>query len=192
MTKGKFERIFFGWAAFPIWMALATYGLTELFARYPGLTESVYSQTLFPVIAFILSFFSKWVSFSVDDAFYALLAAFLVVLLILVFFRKLKFGRFILIVLQTLAICYFLFYWFWGFNYFRSGINDRLQIAKSKPDTIQFIRVFENLIAQTNETYCTYEKVNYTTIDSLVESEGPPGTTSPPGFSANPKNPTRT
>ena len=170
MAQNKFRKIFFGWAALPIWLALATFGLTELFARFLRITETVYSQTFYPAIAFLLSFLSKWVSFSVDDAFYALLVVFLVILIILVLFRKLRFGRFILTIVQTLAICYVLFYWFWGFNYYRSGINQRLQITKSKPDSVQFVRVFSHLIAQTNASYCSFENVKYTNIDSLVEA----------------------
>lgn len=170
MAKGKFRQLFFGLKALPLWLALATYGLTELFARHTAVTETIYSQTLYPLVAFLLSFLSKWVSFSMDDAFYVLLVVFLIVLLILLAIRKIKPGRFLLLILQTLAICYVLFYWFWGFNYFRSRINDRLQIAKSKPDTVAFVKVFENLIAQANESYCTCENTSHATIDSLVEA----------------------
>jgi len=170
MAHNKFRRIFFGWAAFPIWLALATYGLTEAFASHPGVTETVYSQTFYPIIAYVLSFLSKWVSFSVDDAFYGLLVLFGIILLILTIFRKLKVGRFILLIFQTVAICYVLFYWFWGFNYFRSGLNERLQIPKSRADTVKFAYVFKYLITQTNESYCTYENTSHTAIDSLVEA----------------------
>lgn len=170
MAKGKFRQLFFGRKAFPIWLALATFGLTELFARHEAVTEKVYSQAIYPVVAFLLSFVSRWVSFSMDDAFYLLLAVLLIILLILMAFRKIKFGRFLLLILQTLAICYVLFYWFWGFNYFRSGVNDRLQIVKSKPDTVEFVSVFESLIAQTNESYCTFDHTSYSTLDSLVEA----------------------
>jgi len=170
MAKTKFSQIFFGKAALPIWLALATFGLTELFSRYPGVSEAFYSETLYPGIAFLLSFVSKWVSFSLDDTFYAMLAVFLIVLFILVILRKIKFGRVLLIILQTLSVCYILFYWFWGFNYYRSGINDRLQIAKSKPDTMQFVRVLENLIAQTNELYCSFDSISKPEISGLIES----------------------
>ena len=170
MAQNKFRKTFFGRAALPVWLALATFSLTELFARYPQVTERIYSQTMFPVFAFLLSLLSNLFSFSVDDAFYALLAVFLIILLILLVLRKIKFGKFLLIFVQTLAICYVLFYWFWGFNYYRSRINDRLEIARSKPDTIQFISVLENLIAQTNASYCTFEHVSYFSIDSLVEA----------------------
>lgn len=170
MAKSKFGTILFGLAALPIWLALATFGLTELFSRYPGVTETVYSQTFYPIVAFLLSFLSKWVSFSMDDAFYALLAVFLVVLIFLVIFRRIKFGRFILIVVQTLAVCYVLFYLFWGFNYYRTGINERLGILKSKPDTVQFVRVLESLIAQTNASYCSFDSISKSEIASQVEA----------------------
>jgi|GEM_PF-254139 len=169
MAKNKFSTIVFGKAVLPIWLALVTFGLTELFSRHPKITELVYSQTLYPAIAFLLSFLSKWVSFSLDDAFYALLAVFLIILCVLVLIRKIKFGRFLLTIIQTLAICYVLFYWFWGFNYYRSGINNRLDIAKSEPDTVEFVRVFSDLIDQTNSTYCTYENTSHSAIDSMVE-----------------------
>jgi len=170
MAKNKIKTIFFGWAALPVWLALGTFGLTELFARHPKIVETIYSQTLYPAFAFCLSFLSKWVSFSLDDVFYALLAVFLIVLVILALFRKIKFGRFVLLIIQILAICYVLFYWFWGLNYYRSSINERLSIVKSKPDTAQFVKVFENLIAQTNKSYCSFDDVSKPEIAALVES----------------------
>ncbi len=170
MAKNKYKKIFFGKATLPIWLAILTFGLTEILSRFPKIAEAVYSQTFFPVFAFCLSFLNKWVSFSLDDTFYALLAVLLNVLLILVLLRKIKFGRFILTIVQTLAICYVLFYWFWGFNYYRSGINERLQIAKSKPDTVQFVRVLENLIAQTNKSYCSFDGITKPEISALVET----------------------
>ncbi len=170
MAKNKFKTIVFGRSALPFWLALASFVLTELFSRFPQVTETVYSRTLFPVLAFLLSFVSKWVSFSLDDSFYALLAVFLVTILLLTIFRKIKWYKLLLHILQTLAISYMLFYWFWGFNYYRTGINDRLQIARSKPDTVQFVKVLENLIAQTNASYCTFDSISRPEISALVES----------------------
>lgn len=170
MAKNKFRKIFFGWAALPIWLALLTFGLTELLSRFPGATETVYSQVLFPVIASLLTQISRHTAFSIDDAFYGLLIVSLIILLLLTIFRKLKFGRFLLIVVQTLALVYVLFYWFWGFNYFRSGLNQRLGIERAKPDTIEFVQVLENLIKKTNDSYCTFDSITYPEIDSLVEA----------------------
>ena len=48
--KYKFKTIFFGHAALPIWLALITFGLTELFSCFPLIPEIAYSQTLYPAI----------------------------------------------------------------------------------------------------------------------------------------------
>jgi hypothetical protein len=170
MTATKFRKIFFGWAALPIWLALLTFALTHVFSRQPEFTESVYSQTLFPIFASILTFFNRWVPFSLDDLFYVLLAVFILALMVLVLIRKIRFGRFVLTILQTVALCYVMFYWFWGFNYYRMGINDRLSIAKSQNDTAQFVRVMETLIKQTNNSYCTYDSITYSAINYMVEA----------------------
>ncbi len=170
MAKNKFRTTVFGKAAFPLWLALITLGLTELFSHHSKITETIYSQALYPVFAFCLSSISKWVTFSLDDIFYALLAVFLIVLLLLPFFRKLKWTKALLLFIQTIAICYTLFYWFWGFNYYRSGINERLTISRSKPDTVQFVRVLEHLIAQTNASYCTFDRISKSEIAALVEA----------------------
>ena len=170
MTRGKFVKVFFGRAALPIWLAILTFALTYLFDKYPEVTETLYSNTIFPLFASILTFLNRWVPFSLDDIFYVLLAVFLLALLILLIFRKIKIGRFILTTIHTIAICYILFYWFWGFNYFRSDINDRLHIAKSSEDTAQFVKVFKDLIVQTNESWCTFDTISQGEIASLVEA----------------------
>ena len=170
MKKNKIGAIVFSKASCPFWLALITFGLTELFSRHPKLTETAYSQTLYPGIAYLLSFVSQWVSFSLDDTFYLLLAISLMAIFLMAIFRKITFGKFLLLLLQTLSICYVLFYWFWGFNYYRSGINERLQISGSKPDTVQFVSVLEDLIATTNASYCTFDSISKTEIARLIES----------------------
>jgi len=99
-----------------------------------------------------------------------LLAIYLITILLLTVFRKMKFSRFFLLSIQTLAICYVLFYWFWGFNYYRNDLNVRLRITSSKPDTIQFARVLENLITRTNASYCLFEGISKPEIEKLVET----------------------
>jgi len=170
MTKNKYRNVVFGKSALPIWLAIITFGLTELFSHFPKITETVYSQMIYPVFAFSLSFISQWFSFSLDDAFYGLLILFLLTVFLLTICRKIKFGKFLLLMIQTLAICYVIFYWFWGFNYYRSGINNRLSIVRSKPDTVQFVKVLESLIERTNASYCTFDSISKTEIETLVES----------------------
>jgi len=170
MAKGKFRTIAFSWTTLPFWLALVTFGLTELFSRYPEFTEQVYSQTLFPVVASVLTFFNKWVSFSIDDAFYALLIVSLVVIVILTIFRRIRITKFLLLIFQTLAVCYALFYWLWGFNYYRNTVNDRLEISHAKPDSAQLVKVLQSLISETNKSYCSFDSISKPEITRQVES----------------------
>jgi hypothetical protein len=170
MKKNNFRKTFFGWKALPFWLALATFGLVQVFSARPQITERVYSQTIYPVFASVLSFFSRWLSFSLDDSFYAALVVFLVVLILLMLFRKIRFAKFALIFFQALAICFTLFYWFWGFNYFRESFNQRFGIQVSRPDTVQFARVLGELVQRTNESWCTFDDFTHRQADSLIEA----------------------
>jgi hypothetical protein len=170
MKKNKYRVLVFGKTALPVWLAIITFGMTEFFSHFPEITEAVYSQALYTPVAYCLSFVSRWFPFSLDDLFYGLLILFAATILLMTAFRKIKFSRFLILLIQTLSLCYVLFYWFWGFNYYRNGINDRLSIVKTKPDTSQFVRVFENLIAETNASYCGFDSISKPEIETLVES----------------------
>jgi hypothetical protein len=154
----------------PFLGALLTFVLTELFSRFPNLTERIYSQTIFPRIASILTFFSKWAPFSLDDVLYTLLILLFLTMLIMTIFRKLGLVKFLLLSFQSAAILYILFYWLWGFNYYRSNLNERLSISKAPPDSAQFIRVLDDLIAETNRSYCSFDRVSKPEIARHVES----------------------
>jgi hypothetical protein len=168
--SSKLRKTIWGWKLMPVWLALVTFGLTEFFARHPKITESIYSQALYPVFAFVLSFISKWISFSLDDVFYCILVFSFILLLIFPFFTKLKWKKSILIIIQVAAICYALFYWSWGFNYYRSNLNERLSIVHSKPDSVEFTKVLANLIIKTNASYCSFDSISKPEIVRLVES----------------------
>ncbi len=170
MTKGKFKAFIFSRKTLPFWLALLTFGLVELLARHPQITEVAYSQTLFPLIASFLSFVNQWISISLDDAFYALLIIFLLTIITLAIARRIKFSKFLMFFFQTLAICYILFYWLWGFNYYRENVNNRLSIAHAPPDSVQFVTVLEQLIDETNASYCSFDGISKPEIAREVEA----------------------
>lgn len=166
----KIEKQFFGRSMILVLLAVATLLLTEVLSRFPSFTESVYSTSIYPAIATILTAFSRWFPFSLDDLFYIGLIVFGVVCLLLVFFRKMKFRKFLIVLVNSLALLYISFYWLWGFNYFREPLNRRLDITKSKPDTEDFLSVFKQQIQQTNDSYVAMDSINKQQVDSLVES----------------------
>ena len=167
-SKSFLKRIF-GRSLILVWSAVATFLLTEILSASPSFTESVYSESIYPVIASVLTAFSRWFPFSLDDLFYIFLIAFGLICLLLVVFRRMRIRKFLTILVNSMAILYISFYLLWGFNYFREPLNERLEVVKSKPNTEEFLSVFKQVIQETNDSYIAMDSVNKQQIDSLVE-----------------------
>ena len=159
---------------FPFWLmlpllALLTYLGTEWLAGNLQWTEVVYSRQIYPVFASILSAISAALPFSLDDLFYILLIVCAFLLIGLPIFKKISWKKSGKTALNIVAITYILFYFFWGFNYFRMNLNNRLNLVNQKPDTENFLNVFDKLVEQTNLSHTTFKNFNKSEIDSLVE-----------------------
>ena len=170
MVKNKIRNTDWKKLAIPVGFALVTFAFTEFFSRFPMATESIYSRSVFPAAASLLSLLNKWIPFSIDDFFYGLLIISLFCLIIFTLFRKITIGKSVRLFIQTIAICYAAFYWLWGFNYYRLNLNDRLGINQASTDTAQFISVLKNLIDETNATHCSFDSISKPEISRLVES----------------------
>ena len=156
------------WLLVPFFAGV-TFVLTELAARTPEMVEKYYAQGIYPVIAAFLSFFSNLFPFSLGDLFYGFLILLPVILILLVVLKRIS-GKFALkFGLNILALVYISFYFLWGFNYYRSDLNQRLEISEQKPDTENFIKVFENLVEEVNSSNTDFETITKAEIDSLVE-----------------------
>jgi DNA-binding transcriptional MerR regulator/low affinity Fe/Cu permease len=162
------KYIFFKWFILP-WSAFTVFCLTEFFVRNPLLTETIYSQKIYPKIARVISAISNIFPFSLDDLFYVLLVVTIVILLLLTLFKKISLKKAGKIVVNVLATIYILFYVLWGFNYFRENLNNRLELAAQIPDTNVFIQQLETLIENTNNSFCSFEMFDKKEIDSLIE-----------------------
>jgi len=167
--NNKSARFHFRWLLIPA-LALLTFGLTEFLAARPHFVEKYYSVGLYPLIAQTLSPVSGLISFSFGDLFYALLILTVLMLILLAIIRRITFGKMIFALLNLSAGVYLLFYWLWGFNYYRQSFNERLGIQKSTANPEEFMTVFASLIEQAN-TYRTYVDVNsgMQQLDSLIE-----------------------
>jgi len=159
---------------FPFWLllpllALLTFLGTEWLAANPQWTDAVYSRQIYPGFASILSAISAVLPFSLDDLFYILLIVCAFLLTGLLIFKKISLKKTGKTVLNIVAIAYILFYLFWGFNYFRMDLNNRLELATQQPDTEDFLNVFEKLVEQTNLSHTAFKNFSKSEIDSLVE-----------------------
>ncbi|WP_423129426.1 DUF3810 domain-containing protein [Gaoshiqia sp. Z1-71] len=162
-------RIPFGNSWMWVWLALITFLLTELLSKFPAFTGSVYSRGLYPVVAAVLSRISYWLPFSLGDMCYVLLVLLVLAGVILLLIRKINVGKFLKILVNMLAMLYVLFYWLWGFNYYRDRLNQRLQIAVSEPTDEVFLEVARELILETNASRVDPDGLPASQIDSLVE-----------------------
>ncbi len=156
------------WLLLPC-LAGIVFALTLLLRQFPNSVETWYAQRLYPFIASLLSTLSFVFPFSLADIFYAALILLPVILLVLVFTKRIKWkaaGKFLLNVLATV---YILFYVLWGFNYFRLPLPDRLGINDREPDTEEFVQFIHQYISELNSLHCDFDSIDKTEIDQLIE-----------------------
>ena len=157
------------WLVLPV-TAVAVFGFTQLAWRFPGVTEKLYSRGIYPVIAAAMSNISRVAPFSLDDIFYALLIIAFVLLIALLIIRKIRFATAGKIILNVLASVYILFYFLWGFNYFRNDIYNRLALKHRNPDTKEFVVQFRKLVDSTNKSWCTFDSWEPEKVDARIEA----------------------
>jgi hypothetical protein len=150
-------------------LALAVFGLTQVFIRFPFIAEQYYSQRLYPVLASVVSFFSRWFPFSLADIFYLMLILAAVIVVLLLIIRKISFSFAGIFVLNVLAAVYISFYLLWGFNYFREDLNTRLGITSRHADQNEFTEILKQIVEATNASWDSFEGFSKSETDSLVE-----------------------
>ena len=168
MNKNTIKRLFPPWAVLP-WIAIATFGFLQLAALFPNWIDTLFSQRIYPVVATVFSWGSSFYPFSLDDLFYIFLLVGVVVLLILIFIRKLSSKTAGKLIINSLALIYILFYCLWGFNYFREGLNQRLQLKNCHPSMDDMTRVTGLLVESINASWCNFDDFDKNETDQLIE-----------------------
>jgi len=152
------------------WFGLLTIILSRIFAKYPYLTNSLYSNGLYPVISTTLSTYTSWFPFSLSDLFYTTLIVYFLVALFLVITLKKKRKIIISITAKLIIVIYISFYWLWGFNYFRSNIYSRITLSEKVHTNDLFTYTLDQLIIATNQQREKFDFSNNQNIDSIIEA----------------------
>lgn len=144
---------------FPIFI-----GIVQLLSHKPEWIELYYSNGIYPYISKILRTLFGWLPFSFGDT----LGILVIILFIKGVFRlfKDKFKNFIpklLHVTAFLSAIYSLFYLFWGLNYFRKPLAEKLHLQQSTYTTEELINTTEKIINRLNEIH-----FSITNNDSIV------------------------
>ncbi|MGQ1787319.1 MULTISPECIES: DUF3810 domain-containing protein [unclassified Saccharicrinis] len=154
----------------PFILVALTFLLQIIFKNNPSLTERFYSTGIYPFIARVLSAISGLVPFSLDDVFYVCLILVLLAGSSMVIFRKMKFKKYLLSVLQITALVYISFYWLWGFNYYREPAHNRFHLNRSHANDSTFVSMFNRIIEETNNSYTPSSGFHKDTYDSVLEN----------------------
>jgi hypothetical protein len=127
----------------------------KILSKNPQIVESYYSVKLYPYISkFLRSIFDNF-TFSIGDILY------IVILTIIVFrtfknidFRKMKIKikKVIIDGLGTLSVLYFIFHLFWGLNYYRTPLTQKLNL-KINYSTEDLIKTTKEIILITNKVH---------------------------------------
>ena len=127
--------------------------IVRFIAKYPEHIEHYYSRGCYPVLAKGFRYAFGWVPFSVGDLFYSIAIILIIRFLILkgkLFFHQTRvFFREVFVVLSTV---YFIFYLFWGLNYYRLPIHQSLKI-EDEYTYEELIEFTERLIRKSNEVH---------------------------------------
>lgn len=168
--RPKFRRSTVIAIAWPVILTILVFISVRFSIANSGFVERYYSKGLYPEIARLFSGFSNFFPFSLWDIFWILCVVLLFTGMVLVVFKKIKFGWYALRIVQFLAILYAFFYLVWGFNYFRPKIETRLDWVKSKPDEDFFRAMLDSIIVHTNLSSISISSSDYPAIDQLVEA----------------------
>jgi hypothetical protein len=169
-TPGKFwdirRVIVISW---PFILALLIFLCVRIAIFNPGFVDHYYSKGLYPIIAASFSFVSNFIPFSLWDTFWVLSILILIISLVLAAFKRLKLKWMFLRIFQSLALLYSFFYISWGFNYFRPGIETRIDWEKPKAEEKKFRSILDSIIVLANSSYTLVRLQDYSQIDKLVE-----------------------
>lgn len=140
---------------------------------YPGFTEKYYALETYPFIRqnFLIAFNS--LSFSLGDILYIIGIIATIIAIIQIFKRTLIQKRFrfaghtLMNLIAGLEIALIFFYLFWGLNYFREPVTERLGISDSTYSEAELIQVGNLLIDSVNSKRAAlntrdYERTNDT------------------------------
>lgn len=134
---------------------------------YPGFTEKYYALEVYPFIRqnFLIAF--NWLPISIGDMLYILgIVAFILALirifkLTLIQKRFHSVGHIFINLIAGVEIALIIFYLFWGLNYFREPVAERLDISDSTYTEAELIQVGSMLIDSANSIRATLKPEDF-------------------------------
>ena len=122
----------------------------KIISKNPQIVESYYSVKFYPYISKFLRFIFDNFTFSIGDILYIFT---LTIIVFKVFKnRKMKIKKVIIDGLGILSVLYFIFHLFWGLNYYRTPLTQKLNL-KTNYSTEDLIKTTKEIILLTNKVH---------------------------------------
>ncbi|WP_224484492.1 DUF3810 domain-containing protein [Robertkochia aurantiaca] len=129
--------------------------IVKWLANYPAEIERWYSNGIYPYLSKSFRFVFGWIPFSVGDIFYTILFILILRFLILkgrwFFYNTRNFFKEVFI---TLSMAYFVFHLFWGMNYYRLPLHEKLGLENDYT-TEELMSFTQRLIEKSNNIHET-------------------------------------
>ncbi|CAM1353651.1 DUF3810 domain-containing protein [Tenacibaculum insulae] len=126
----------------------------QFLSQKPQWIAQYYSNGIYPFISKFFRFILGWIPFSFGDV----LGLFLIILFIQSIYKLIKnrfknLGTQLLKFTSALAIIYFCFYTFWGFNYFREPLAKNLDLQQAFYTTEQLVETTHKIVSELNKIH---------------------------------------
>lgn len=128
-----------------------------------------YMQTVYPVVAALLSFFSNLFPFSLYDLFLIVASLILLKLIVFAIIRKSTFQKFLYSLIRFVAIIVVWFYLTWGISYFREDFYSRSDIEKTAFDAENLKKFAVRFIDHANNSYVDIDVMDREGIRQKIE-----------------------
>ena len=138
-------------------------------ARNPVLAEW-YMRSVYPVIATALSFISRLVPFSLLDILVIIAVVLLLGSIVMVSVRRIKFFRWVKVLLLSILWIVVWFYMSWGIGYFRLGFYERFEVVPPEEDRAFFEELVIRYIDSINQAYVSEPFFDAKEINKEIEA----------------------
>jgi len=147
----KLFKAKYHWLLKHLFWWLLTIVLLTIFQHTPVFIEKVYSETLYPVIAFVNRWFSGFLPFSIGDLLYFWGFSYLIYQLIQLLIKFKKPGAQLQKISFFLLKTIWIFYLSWGLNYYRLPLAQLIHLSTENYTAEQLIAVTDTLINRANK-----------------------------------------
>lgn len=151
--------------------SLAFILVVQWLAIYPELVDKYYSNGLYPILTLFISGITGHFAFSVSEfSVWFTLLILLPAFISRLWSRKMTIGRGLLNITMGLSVIVVWFYLFWGINYMRQPLLEKLSLDQVQLKMDAFDSTFVDIIRQTNKLNPNYGIQAVDEINRIVET----------------------